>query len=81
MFGGREDKLNLKEASLTAVQGFPEEANSKSIYDIVNELKLADKRKQRAESQGTDHLISNMRSELSQGLNQSSRASESAQKT
>lgn len=67
MFGGREDKLNLKEASLTAVQGFPEEANSKSIYDIVNELKIADRRKQRAESSGTDHLISNMRSELSLG--------------
>ena len=39
MFSGREDKINLKEASLTAVQGFPEEANSKSIYDIVAELR------------------------------------------
>jgi len=42
MFGGREDKINLKEASLTAVQGFPEEANTKTIYDIVAELRAED---------------------------------------
>jgi len=39
MFGGKDDKINLKEASLTAVQGFPEEANTKTIYDIVAELR------------------------------------------
>ena len=65
MFAGKEDKMNLKEASLTAVQGFPEEANTKSIYDIVSELKLADRRKQRAESQGAEMFAANVRSELS----------------
>jgi len=45
MFGGKDDKMNLKEASLTAVQGFPEEANSKTIYDIVAELRADDQRK------------------------------------
>ena len=42
MFGGKDDKMNLKEASLTAIQGFPEEANTKSIYDIVAELRQED---------------------------------------
>ena len=47
MFDGKDDKINLKEASLTAVQGFPEEANSKTIYDIVNEMRAEDARKER----------------------------------
>lgn len=52
MFGGRDDKVNLKEASLTAVQGFPEEANTKSIYDIVAELRSEDQRKERRAQKG-----------------------------
>jgi hypothetical protein len=47
MFGGHEDKINLKEASLTQVQGFPENASNKSIYEIVNELKSQDLRRRR----------------------------------
>jgi len=47
MFGGKEDKVNLKEASLTNVQGFPENAQNKSIYDIVNDMKQQDARKRR----------------------------------
>ena len=47
MFGGKEDKHNLKEASLTAVQGFPEEANTKTIYDIVADMRAEDQRKER----------------------------------
>lgn len=50
MFGGKDDKVNLKEASLTAVQGFPEEANSKTIYDIVSELRQEDNRKDKRSS-------------------------------
>lgn len=49
MFGGRDDKMNLKEASLTGVQGFPEEANTKTIYDIVAELRAEDQAKERKE--------------------------------
>ena len=52
MFGGKEDKINLKEASLTAVQGFPEEANTKTIYDIVAELRQEDQRKERRNHKG-----------------------------
>jgi len=47
MFGGKDDKMNLKEASLTAVQGFPEEANTKTIYDIVAELRAEDQARER----------------------------------
>jgi hypothetical protein len=42
MFNGKEDKINLKEASLTQIQGFPENAANKSIYEIVNDLKAQD---------------------------------------
>ena len=52
MFGGKDDKVNLKEASLTAVQGFPEEANSKTIYDIVAELRQEDSRKDKRSNKG-----------------------------
>lgn len=47
MFGGSEDKMNIKEACLTAVQGFPEDANTKTIYDIVAEFRVEDQRKER----------------------------------
>ena len=47
MFGGLDDKMNLKEASLTGVQGFPEEANTKTIYDIVAEMRAEDQAKER----------------------------------
>lgn len=47
MFTGKEDKINLKEASLTQIQGFPENAANKSIYEIVNELKAQDQRRKR----------------------------------
>lgn len=40
MFSGKEDKMNLKEASLTNIQGFPENAANKSIYEIVHDLKV-----------------------------------------
>ena len=52
MFGGKDNKINLKEASLTAVQGFPEEANTRTIYDIVAELRAEDQRKERRERKG-----------------------------
>jgi pantothenate kinase len=52
MFGGKEDKVNLKEASLTAVQGFPEDANTKTIYDIVAELRAEDSKKDRRTIKG-----------------------------
>lgn len=51
MFGGKEDKMNLKEASLTMVQGFPEDANSKTIYDIVADLKQQDSDAEKAKRQ------------------------------
>lgn len=47
MFGGIEDKMNIKEACLTAVQGFPEDANTKTIYDIVADFRAEDQRRER----------------------------------
>lgn len=62
MFGGRDDKVNLKEASLTAVQGFPEEANTKTIYDIVAEMRSEDQRKERRTHKGvtSEHAFSEL---------------------
>ena len=52
MFGGSEDKISIKEACLTAVQGFPEDANTKTIYDIVAEFRVEDQRKERRVQKG-----------------------------
>jgi len=64
MFSGREDKINLKEASLTQIQGFPENAANKSIYEIVHDLKAQDARKKRPQPQSVD-LTTVRRNELS----------------
>ena len=47
MFGGKDEKMNLKEASLTSIQGFPEGANTKSIYDVVAEMRAEDQKNER----------------------------------
>ena len=52
MFGGSEDKMNIKEACLTSVQGFPEDANTKTIYDIVAEFRADDQRRERRTLKG-----------------------------
>jgi hypothetical protein len=66
MFSGREDKLNLKEASLTGIQGFPENAANKSIYEIVSELKSKDESNKRRSvgAQGAEYVRRNERNDL-----------------
>ena len=44
--------MNIKDACLTAVQGFPEDANSKTIYDIVAEFRADDQRRERRTLKG-----------------------------
>jgi len=42
MFNGKDDKSTLKKACLTSIQGFPPEAEAKSIQDVVADLKKSD---------------------------------------
>jgi hypothetical protein len=37
MFGFRDDKSNIKEATLTAIQGFPPDAEANSIFNILKQ--------------------------------------------
>lgn len=39
MFGFRDDKTNIKEATLTAIQGFPPDAETNSIFNILKQKK------------------------------------------
>ena len=42
MFSTPEDHLSLKQATMTDIQGFPPNAQSQSIYEIVEEVKNDD---------------------------------------
>eukprot|EP00352_Strombidinopsis_acuminata_P005826 CAMPEP_0176366262 /NCGR_PEP_ID=MMETSP0126-20121128/21058_1 /TAXON_ID=141414 ORGANISM="Strombidinopsis acuminatum, Strain SPMC142" /NCGR_SAMPLE_ID=MMETSP0126 /ASSEMBLY_ACC=CAM_ASM_000229 /LENGTH=69 /DNA_ID=CAMNT_0017723615 /DNA_START=318 /DNA_END=527 /DNA_ORIENTATION=- len=42
MFGTKDDKTSLRDASLAPIQGFPPDADSKSIEYVVAELKHSD---------------------------------------
>ena len=37
MFGHKEDKQSLKEATLTQIQGFPQDADVNSIFNMSKE--------------------------------------------
>jgi hypothetical protein len=39
MFGHKEDKTNIKEATLTQIQGFPPDAESNSIFNLLKKKK------------------------------------------
>ena len=37
MFGQKEDKTTLREATLTAIQGFPKDAKTGSIFEVIKQ--------------------------------------------
>lgn len=43
MFGNRDDKQNIKDATLTAIQGFPANAESNSIFQQLKSKREAAK--------------------------------------
>jgi hypothetical protein len=35
MFGNRDDKTNIKEATLTPIQGFPPDAENNTVFTLL----------------------------------------------
>jgi hypothetical protein len=39
MFGHKDDKSNIKDATLTAIQGFPADAEQNTIFNLLKQKK------------------------------------------
>ena len=39
MFGYKDDKVKMKQLTLTDIQGFPKDKKDQSIHDILNEIR------------------------------------------
>jgi hypothetical protein len=47
MFGHKDDKTNIKDATLTPIQGFPADADQNTIFNILKQKKAESQQKQK----------------------------------